>query len=97
MAYSLFYIQDVGPGVILPAAKQYLCKMRRSKKGAELLQRYYRTFAAAMQALDSIEKVYWKANMSAASPRIIQRDVDLLLVSNLVFRIRSIVKYGRDI
>lgn len=96
MPYSVFYIQDIGLGEILPNVKQYLSKVRRSKNDVRLSQRYYRTYAAAQQALDAIEKEYWKANKNAAYPRLIQRDEDLLLVTNVVFRIRSIVKYGTD-
>lgn len=96
MSYSQFYIQDIGLGEILPEVKQYLSKVRRSKNDVHLSQRYYRTYAAALQALDAIEKEYWKANKKAAYPRLIQRDEDLLLVTNVVFRIRSIVKYGKD-
>lgn len=95
MPYSVFYIQDIGLGEILPEVKQYLSKVRRSKNDVKLSQRYFRTYASALQALDSIEKAYWKANKYAAYPRLIQRDEDLLLVTNVVFRIRSIVKYGK--
>lgn len=96
MPYSVFYIQDIGLGEILPNVKPYLSKVRRTKDNVRLSQRYYRTYAAALQALDSIEMEYWKANKSASYPRLIQRDEDLLLVTNVVFRIRSIVRYGKD-
>lgn len=96
MSYSQFYIQDIGPGAILPDVKQYLSKVRRSKCDVKWSPRYYKTYAAALQALDAIEKEYWKANKNTLYPRLIARDEDLLLVTNVVFRIRSIVKYGKD-
>lgn len=96
MSYSQFYIQDIGLGEILPEVKQYLSRVRRTKNDVQWLPRYYKTYAAALQALDNIEKAYWKTKKFATFPSLIQRDEDLLLVTNVVFRIRSIVKYGKD-
>lgn len=96
MPYSVFYIKFVGSGEILPKVHKYLSKGTRSAYGLIYSQRNYRTYSAALKALDAIEQLYVEDNKTKMFPRLIKRDDDLLLVSPMVFRIRSIVKYGKD-
>lgn len=86
----------MGSGEILPKVHKYLRKGERSAYGLLYSQRNYRTYAAALQALDAIEQLYIEDNKNRTFPRLVMRDEDLLLVSPMVFRIRSIVKYGKD-